>query len=246
MSAATKKGRMHEQVVCITGAGRGLGRALAEAFHREGASLVLGARSTHEIDELAGTLGQDCIAVQTDVRSAVDCERLVDAAMAEFGRLDVMINNAGVAVYGPLEGMGQNEIDLMVDTNLKGTLFGSLAAYRVMKERRSGIILNISSVAGKLHLPNEAVYGATKWAINGFSGALRLEAMAHDVRVSTVCPGGINTPFWREQEFLPFPEHLDPAEDFLDPDAVAKLVVEVVLQPARVVIPELVVLPMLR
>ncbi len=238
--------RMKGQVVVLTGAGRGLGRALARLFHEQGACLALGARSTHEIDELAAELGQDAIALQTDVRSMVDCERLVDAAMAEFGQLDVMVNNAGVAIYGPLSGMGQAEVDLMVDTNVKGTMFGTLAAYRVMKERRSGLILNISSIAGKLHLPNEAIYGASKWAVNGFSGALRLEAMAHRVRVTTVCPGGINTPFWREQEFLPFPEHLDPAEDFLDPEALARLIVELSLAPPEMVVPEVTILPMLR
>lgn len=241
--------RVKDKVIIVTGSGGGIGEGIAKRLAEQGGKVIvndinaaLGEKVVADITRAGGTASF----FAADVTKSADVKALVDAAVQRHGRLDVMINNAGVAVYGPLEGMGQNEIDLMVDTNLKGTLFGSLAAYRVMKERRSGIILNISSVAGKLHLPNEAVYGATKWAINGFSGALRLEAMAHDVRVSTVCPGGINTPFWREQEFLPFPEHLDPAEDFLDPDAVAKLVVEVVLQPARVVIPELVVLPMLR
>jgi NADP-dependent 3-hydroxy acid dehydrogenase YdfG len=236
--------RLKDRVVCVTGAGRGLGRAIAQAFAAEGASLVLGARSTGEIDELASEL-PDAIAVQTDVRLVADVDRLVEAAVAEFGRLDVMVNNAGVAVYGPLENMGPDEVHLMVDTNLKGTIFGSQAALRVMAPQRGGLIVNISSIAGKLHLPNEAVYGATKWAVNGFSGVLRLEAQKHGVRVSCVCPGGIDTPFWKSQEFLPFPENIDPERDFLRPEDVAQAVLGLALGPERVVVPELVVLPML-
>ncbi len=236
--------RLSDRVVCVTGAGRGLGRAIAKAFAAEGASLVLGARSTGEIDELASEL-PDAIAVQTDVRLVADVDRLVDAAVAEFGRLDVMVNNAGVAVYGPLENMGADEVHLMVDTNLKGTIFGSQAALRVMAPQRGGLIVNISSIAGRLHLPNEAVYGATKWAVNGFSGVLRLEAQKHGIRVSCVCPGGIDTPFWKSQEFLPFPENIDPERDFLRPEHVAQAVLGLALGPENVVVPEVVVLPML-
>jgi NADP-dependent 3-hydroxy acid dehydrogenase YdfG len=236
--------RLKDRVVCVTGAGRGLGRAIAKAFAAEGASLVLGARSTGEIDELASEL-PDAIAVQTDVRLVADVDRLVEAAVAEFGRLDVMVNNAGVAVYGPLENMGADEVHVMVDTNLKGTIFGSQAALRVMAPQRGGLIVNISSIAGRLHLPNEAVYGATKWAVNGFSGVLRLEAQKHGIRVSCVCPGGIDTPFWKSQEFLPFPENIDPERDFLRPEHVAQAVLNLALGPDNVVVPELVVLPML-
>jgi NADP-dependent 3-hydroxy acid dehydrogenase YdfG len=230
------------KVVCITGAGRGLGKSLAEAFSREGASLVLGARTTPEIDDLAAALG-DALAVQTDVRSAGDCHRLVDAAVAEFGKLDVMINNAGLAIYGPVENMTESDIDLMVDTNLKGTLHGSIAAFKVMKAQRSGLIVNISSIAGKLHLPNEAVYCATKWAVNGFSGVLRAEAAAYNVRVTTVCPGGIDTPFWRAMDYYPFPDHIDPARDFLKPEDVATAVLDVARAGEKVVIPEIVMVP---
>lgn len=236
-------GRLTGKVVVVTGAGRGLGRALAEAFAAEGASLVLGARSTPEIDELASRL-PDAIAVQTDVRNPTDVERLLEAALAEYERVDVMINNAGVAIYGPLESMNHDDIQLMVDTNVKGVMYGSLAAYRAMKIQRSGLILNIASIAGKMYLPNESVYGATKWAVNGFSGALRQEAAAHGVKVCCVYPGGIDTPFWKTQEFLPFPEHLDPERDFMDAREVAQSVLQLALGSERYLVPELVMVPM--
>jgi meso-butanediol dehydrogenase/(S,S)-butanediol dehydrogenase/diacetyl reductase len=120
------------RVVVITGAGRGLGLALAEQFSAEGASLVLGARSSAEIDELASRLG-NAVSVQTDVRLPVDCERLVEAAVAEFGRIDIMVNNAGLAVYGPVEGTSSDAVNALIDTNVNGVIFGSQDAFRVMK-----------------------------------------------------------------------------------------------------------------
>ena len=128
--------------------------------------------------------------------------------------------------------------------NLKGVIFGSQAAYRVMRTQRSGHIINISSIAGKLHLKNEAVYNASKWGVNGFSGTLALEARAYGVKVSTICPGGINTPFWREQEFYPFPDHLDPERDFLEPEDVAQSVVHIASLPKNCLAGDMVMLPM--
>lgn len=238
------KKRLDKKVVCITGAGRGLGRAMAERFAAEGASLVLGARTTPEIDELAERLG-DAMAVQTDVRSALDCQRLVDAAVAEYGRIDVMINNAGVAIYGPADTVTADHVDLLVDTNVKGVINGSVAAFKVMKAARGGLIVNIASIAGKLHLPNESLYCATKWAVVGYTGTLRLEAAAYDVKVTCVCPGGIDTPFWKAMDYYPFPEHIDPSRDFMSADEVAGSVLEVVLKSDRYVIPEITMVPLI-
>ncbi|MBM4364809.1 MAG: SDR family oxidoreductase [Deltaproteobacteria bacterium] len=232
------------KVVVITGAGRGLGKALAEAFSAEGASLVLGARTSIEIDELAARL-PNTIAVQTDVRLPRDVDRLVEAAMAEFGRVDVMINNAGLAIYGPVDDTTPDAVDAMIDTNVKGVIYGSQAAFRAMKAQRSGLIVNISSIAGKLHLPNEAVYNASKWAVNGFTGTLRLEAAKFNVKVSCVCPGGIDTPFWKAMDFYPFPEGIDPGRDFMSPEEVAQTVLEMALKSDRYVVPEVVMVPLL-
>jgi NAD(P)-dependent dehydrogenase (short-subunit alcohol dehydrogenase family) len=240
---STKK-PLSGRIVCITGAGRGLGRALAEAFARDGAMLVLGARTSAEIDELASELG-NAIAVQTDVRIADDVDRLVGAAVAEFGRLDVMINNAGLAIYGPVESATPDQVDAMIDTNVKGVIYGSQAAFRVMKEQRSGLIVNISSIAGKLHLPNESVYNASKWAVNGFTGTLRMEAAKFGVKVSCVCPGGIDTPFWKAMDFYPFPEGIDPSRDFMSAAEVAESVVELARKSDRYVVPEVVMLPLI-
>lgn len=238
------KKRLSGKIVVVTGAGRGLGRAIAEAVAAEGASLVLGARTSIEIDELAARL-PNTIAVQTDVRLPRDVERLVEAAIAEFGRIDVMVNNAGLAIYGPVEDTSPDAVDAMIDTNVKGVIFGSQAAFRAMKAQRSGLIINISSIAGKLHLPNEAVYNASKWAVNGFTGTLRLEAAKFNVKVSCVCPGGIDTPFWKAMDFYPFPEGIDPGRDFMSAEEVAQTVLEIALKSDRYVVPEVVMVPLI-
>ena len=238
-----RKGSLSGKVVCITGAGRGLGAALARGFAAEGAHLVLGARTTPEIDALAAELG-NALAVQTDVRVAEDVHRLVDAAVTEFGQLDVMVNNAGVAVYGPVDSYSPDDIDLVLDTNVKGVIHGSIAALRVMRPRRSGLIVNVGSIAGKWHLPQESVYCASKWAVTGYTGVLGLEAAAWDVKVSCVMPGGIDTPFWKGMEMLPFGAELDPSRDFMAAEEVAETVVELARKSARYVVPEVVMVPM--
>lgn len=244
--------RKPRRVVCITGAGRGLGAALAERFGTGGFDVVLGARTAPEIDALAESLadrGVGTLAVQTDVRLAVECERLVDAALAEFGRLDVMINNAGVAVYGPASDMTASDVDLMLDTNLKGTIFGSLAAFRAMKAQAPdpvrGRIINISSIAGKRMLPGESVYCATKWGVNGFTGTLAIEAAQSGIHVTAVCPGGINTPFWRTMDTFPFPDHIQPERDFMDPAEVAESIWQIANTSAQYTVPEVVMQPLI-
>ncbi|MCB9743717.1 MAG: SDR family oxidoreductase [Alphaproteobacteria bacterium] len=236
--------RLKDKVVCITGASRGLGAALARAFDAEGARLALAARTQTDLDALVENL-RDAIAVPTDVRKPEEVSALIDATVGEFGHLDVMINNAGLAVYGPIGSYTAAEIDRVIDTNVKGVIHGSQAAFAVMRERREGFIINISSIAGKLHLPNESVYNASKWAVNGFTGTLWLEARKHGIKVATVCPGGINTPFWRTQEFLPFPDHIDAERDFMNADEVARSVVELVCSSREYVITDVVMQPLL-
>lgn len=235
------------KVVCITGASRGLGAAMARAFAAEGASLVLGARTLHELEALAATLPTQVVVLQTDVRRAADCVALVAAAVERFGRLDVMVNNAGLAIYGDVLSITDAQLELMLSTNVGGVVFGSQAALRVMKAQGSGLIINVSSIAGKLHLPNESAYNASKWAVNGFTGTLRLEAEPHGVKVTCLCPGGIDTPFWEGMATFPFPtDRIQPKRDFMRPEEVASTVVHICQGSERYVLPEVVMLPVIR
>jgi len=236
---------LEDRAVVITGASRGLGAALARAFHRAGAKLALGARDAARLQEVAQECG-GATALLCDVRRAEDVERLVRTAVERLGRLDVMVNNAGVAVYAPFLQTREADLDEMLATNVKGTYLGCQAAFRVMKERRSGLIVNISSISGARHLVNESAYGASKWAVQGFTGVLQQEAAQHGVRVTSVVAGGIDTPFWESRAYVPFPRSaIDPARDFMSADEVAELVVDIARKGERFVVPEVVCLPML-
>ena len=237
-------------VACVTGAGRGLGAAVAEGLAAQGAAVVLASRTVSELSRLADSLadrhGVPCLAVPTDVRDKARVDALIDATLARFGRLDTMVNNAGLAVYGPVEDITPAALDAMLDTNVKGTIWGSMAALRAMKPRGRGLIVNVSSVAGKLHLPRESAYNASKWAVNGFTGTLRLEAEPHGIKVSCVCPGGIDTPFWQGMATLPFPPQIEPRRDFMRPEEVARTIVQLALGSDGYVVPEVVMVPLIR
>ena len=237
---------LQNTVVCITGASRGLGASLARAFDARGARLVLAARTDRQLAEVAAGC-REAATFACDVRDPDQTSALVAFAVERFGRLDVMVNNAGLAVYGPVLDSTPADVDAMIDTNVKGVIYGSQAALRVMKEQQSGLIVNVSSIAGKLHLPNEAVYNASKWAVNGFTGTLRLEANGHGVKVTCACPGGIDTPFWEGMARYPFPtDKIVPERDFMSPDEVAESIVQVAETSDRYVVPEIVMLPMIR
>jgi glucose 1-dehydrogenase len=183
--------------------------------------------------------------VPCDVTRVADLERLIRAALDAHGRLDVMINNAGVSVYGPFLDTREADFDAMMATNVKGAYFGSQIALRVMKEQRAGLIVNVSSIAGARHLPNESAYCASKWAVQGFTGVLHQEAAAHGVRVTSIVAGGIATPFWKDRAYVPFDAaRVSPARDFMTADEVAQVVVDVARKSDRFVMPEVMCLPL--
>jgi len=237
---------IQDQLVCITGASRGLGAALARAFDARGVRLVLAARTAKGLEEVASGC-RDARTQVCDVRDPAQVDALVAFAIQGGQRLDVMVNNAGLAVYGPVLAIAPDQVDAMLDTNVKGVIYGSQAALRAMKPHERGLIVNVSSIAGKLHLPNEAVYNASKWAVNGFTGTLRLEAERFGVKVCCACPGGIDTPFWHGMSHYPFPtDRIVPKRDFMAPEEVAESIVQVALASERYVVPEIVMLPMIR
>jgi NADP-dependent 3-hydroxy acid dehydrogenase YdfG len=184
------------KVVVITGASSGLGEAAARHLSADGAAVVLGARRIDRIkglaDELGGRGGK-ALAVATDVTDPGQVKGLVDAAVRGYGRVDVMINNAGLMQQSPLERLKVDEWDNMIDINIKGVLYGIAAALPHMQRQKSGHVINVSSVAGHKVTPNGTVYCATKHAVRVISEGLRQEVKPYDIRTTIISPGAVAT-----------------------------------------------------
>jgi NADP-dependent 3-hydroxy acid dehydrogenase YdfG len=182
------------KVVVITGASSGLGEAAARQLARHGARLVLGARRIERIQALAEelSLGNEA-AVRTDVTQSQQVKDLVDHAVRSHGRIDAILNNAGLMPQSLLEHGKIDEWDRMVDVNIKGVLYGIAAALPHMKAQKSGHIINVSSVAGHKVGPGSAVYAATKHAVRALSEGLRQEVKPYNIRTTVISPGAVAT-----------------------------------------------------
>ncbi len=196
------------KVVVITGGSRGLGRALGEAFAREGARVVLSSKTKERLFRAAKEVG--ATAVVADVRHARAMKRLARAVGRKFGRIDVWVNNAGVGgKHMPVEAQDERYARAMIDVNFLGLMFGSQAALLEMKKKKSGTIINILSVRALHAHPLSSAYSATKWAARGFTEALRIVGKEKGIRVIGVYPPGMRTDFFRKKP-KGFHAYLDP------------------------------------
>jgi NADP-dependent 3-hydroxy acid dehydrogenase YdfG len=185
-----------EKIVVITGASSGLGEATARHLSARGATVVLGARRMERIEALVreiATAGGDALALSTDVTDAAQVRALVDRAVERFGRVDVMLNNAGVMPHSPLARRKLADWDRTIDVNLRGVLHGIAAALPHMQKQGGGHIINVSSVAGHRVGPGSAVYAATKTAVRVISEGLRQEVKPWNIRTTIISPGAIAT-----------------------------------------------------
>lgn len=187
---------IRDKVIVITGASSGMGEATARHLAQQGAKVVLGARRAERLEALVSEIdgaGGKALAMATDVTKRQDLEKLVDAAVEAFGRIDVLINNAGIMPLSPLESLKIEEWDQMIDVNIKGVLYGIAAALPHMKAQKSGHIVSTSSVAGHLVFPASSVYSATKFAVRAISEGLRQEVKPYNIRTTILCPGAVKT-----------------------------------------------------
>jgi NADP-dependent 3-hydroxy acid dehydrogenase YdfG len=183
-----------DKVVVITGASSGLGEATARLLAGAGAKLVLGARRIDRLQALARELGlADDAVISTDVTSRQQVQQLIDRAIKLHGRIDVMLNNAGLMPSSMLENLHVDEWDQMIDVNIKGVLYGIAAALPQMKTQKSGHIINVSSVAGHKVGPGGTVYAATKHAVRVISEGLRQEVKPYNIRTTIISPGAVAT-----------------------------------------------------
>jgi NADP-dependent 3-hydroxy acid dehydrogenase YdfG len=182
------------KVVVITGASSGLGESTARHLVQHGAKLVLGARRIDRLQKLARELALgDNAAIRMDVTNRADVEALVARAVEAHGRIDVMLNNAGLMPQAPLDRLQIDEWDRMIDVNLKGVLYGIAAALPHMQRQKSGHFINVSSVAGHKVGPGFAVYAATKHAVRALSEGLRQEVKPYNIRTTVISPGAVAT-----------------------------------------------------
>ena len=187
---------IQDKVAVITGASSGLGEATARLLSAHGASVVLGARRTDRIQSLARELtaaGGRALAITVDVTHREQVSELVDGAVRTYGRIDVMINNAGLMPQALLERLQVDQWDRMIDVNIKGVLYGIAAALPQMKQQKSGHFINVSSVAGHVVRPGSTVYAATKFAVRALSEGLRQEVKPYNIRTTVISPGAVAT-----------------------------------------------------
>ncbi|WP_217168576.1 SDR family oxidoreductase [Streptomyces sp. AC512_CC834] len=235
------------KVVAITGAGGGIGEAIALLLAERGAKVVLGARRPDRLEDLALRIeknGGEAAWVRTDVTRREDLAGLVGLARERFGRLDVLVSNAGVGLISPLDELRVDDWERMIDVNLKGVLYGIAEALPVFREQGSGHFVNIVSTAGLRIVPLMSVYAGTKNAVRTVSEGLRQEA-GDSLRVTVVSPGFVSTDF---ADGIPDPGARTQILDTMDriaipPQAVARAVAFAVEQPAGVDVGDIVVRP---
>ncbi|NMT63019.1 SDR family oxidoreductase [Marinobacter orientalis] len=235
-----------QKVVIITGASSGLGEATARRLAGRGARLVLAARREDRLKALTEDLkaeGAEVIWQTTDVTDRKQVEALAALAKDTFGRIDVLINNAGLMPLAPLHALKVDEWEQMVDVNIKGVMYGIAAVLPTMREQHSGHVINLSSVAGHKVFPGAAVYCATKYAVKALSEGLRMEA-GDEIRSTNISPGAIATEL---TSTITDPDAKKSAEELyevaIDADAVARAIVYAIEQPADVDINEIILRP---
>jgi NADP-dependent 3-hydroxy acid dehydrogenase YdfG len=231
------------KVVAITGASSGIGEATAVLLAERGARLVLGARREDRLAALAGRLG-DAAYLPVDVRRRADVADLVALAGERFGRLDVLVGNAGVMPVSPLDDLRLDEWDAMVDVNIKGVLHGIAAALPVFRAQGAGHFVNVASTAGLRVVPAMAVYAGTKFAVRAISEGLRQEA-GDTLRVTIISPGMTRTNFADTMTNPYVRAQLTESRDSIamPPDAVARAVAYAIEQPDDIDVGEVVVRP---
>jgi NAD(P)-dependent dehydrogenase (short-subunit alcohol dehydrogenase family) len=232
---------LNGKVVLITGGGGGLGEALSLTLAQAGAiPLVADMReeAARKVAQAVQAEGGQAQAILLDIRDERQIEQTLSQVVKDFGKLDILINNAGIDLTVPVEEMSVEDFDRILAVNLRAPFILSKYAFALMKPRRSGHIVNITSTAAKRAWANATAYHASKWGLLGLSHALHVEGRPHNIKVTAIVNGGMQTPFILER----FPE--TPLEVLQDPKNVAETIRFVLTQPAETVIPEVTVLPL--
>jgi NADP-dependent 3-hydroxy acid dehydrogenase YdfG len=235
------------KVVAITGASGGIGEATALLLAERGAKIVLGARRSDRLEALAGRIakaGGEAAYIRTDVKRRDDLSGLVGLACARFGKLDVLVNNAGIAPVSPLDDLRVEDWEEMIDINVKGVLYGIAAALPVFRAQGFGHFVNIASTAGHVIKPTVSVYSGTKFAVRAISEGLRQEA-GDRLRVTIISPGFVATDLVDSVTNPEVRAQLAASRDrfAIPPDAIARAIAFAIEQPADVDVNEIIIRP---
>jgi len=234
------------KVVIITGASSGLGKATAHRLANSGARLVLGARREDRLAALRDAIveqGGDAIYRVTDVTDRAQLDALAQAAKEAYGRIDVLVNNAGLMPLSPLDKLKVDEWDQMIDVNIKGVLYGIAAVLPTMREQHLGHIINLSSVAWHVVFPSSAVYSATKYAVKAISEGIRQEG-GGEIRSTNISPGPVATELTTTISDPETAKNVSELyEKAIDADVIARAIAFAIEQPAEVDINELIIRP---
>jgi NADP-dependent 3-hydroxy acid dehydrogenase YdfG len=238
---------IRDKVVVITGAGGGIGEATALRLATSGARVVAGDLQEDRLEDLAKritTAGGEIAYARTDVRQRADVQALVALASERFGKLDVIVNNAGIGPIAPLDDLSVDDWDAMIDINFRGVLYGIAAALPVFRSQGFGHVVNTASTAGHKVVPNQAVYAATKFAVRAVSEGLRQEA-GDSLRVTIISPGFVRTAFVEAVNNPDVKAQLIEARDkfAVPPDAIARAIAFAIEQPSDIDVGEIIVRP---
>jgi meso-butanediol dehydrogenase/(S,S)-butanediol dehydrogenase/diacetyl reductase len=185
--------RLSGKVAIITGGGSGIGKAIAMAFVREGAKVVIAGRDGKKLERAAAEIGGECLAVSVDVSKASDAQKLVDAALEKFQRINVLVNNAAVLLPGTAESLSEEDFDQTFSINVRGLWLLSRAVLPQMRAAGGGSIVNIASVLSMVGARNRVAYAASKGAVMAMTKAMALDHAAENIRVNCICPGIVAT-----------------------------------------------------
>lgn len=238
---------LQDKVIIITGASSGIGEATAKELAAKGAKLVLAARRKERLkhlqEEIQNHEGQ-VLYRETDVASYDQMEELIEFTLKAFGRVDVLVNNAGVMPLSPLHEKKVTEWDLMIDVNIRGVLYGIAAVLPSMRDQKKGHIINVSSIAGHLVFPAGAVYSGTKYAVRAITEGLRIEEANNNIRTTLISPGTINTELLDGISGLELKATiLEDGKIGISPDNIARAIAFSIEQPSHVAINEMIVRP---
>jgi NADP-dependent 3-hydroxy acid dehydrogenase YdfG len=226
------------KTIVITGASSGAGLSISKLFISKGWNVIGLARTEAKLQLIRDELGLNFNFFVVDISKSDSVKKVFDAICNDFGLIDVLVNNAGVFEMKPFMDSSIENIDHIIDINLKGTIYCTYNAIKFLKPKL-GRVINIGSVAGEHGIKNQSIYSATKFGINGFAESLNQELLDCGISVSNICPGGIDTPLWNEKNQYPGEDK----SKILQGNDIANLVEYIVNQPSNVVIKKVVVFP---